>query len=541
MACAAGILAVNAQAQTTDAVPAPAASATAAAPTATAPAFDVFEFEVEGNTVLAVEAIERAVTPFLGPAGGMAKVEAARAALEQAYQQAGYLTVFVDIPEQRVDEGVVRLKAVEGRVDRLRVIGARYFSQGVIRQSVPELAIGATPNFNTVQKQLAGLNRSDERSVQPVLRAGLVPGTVEVDLQVKDRLPAEASLEINNKHPAATRNWRLTATGRYNNLWQRGHSLGLTLTTAPEDPRQSQVAVVNYTVPLSGDNSLALYAVSSNSLVEPLTSVSVAGKGTTAGLRYLVPLPALDGYTHLFSLGVDYKDFRTRVATGDSGLLTPLRYAPAQLAYNAQLQSGEFNANLNTQAVFALRGILARQVDCAGSQADQFTCSGQGTDGSFGYWRGDLRVNRAAWAGSQVGLRLGWQFSAEPLVGNERFVLGGVDTVRGYLESEASGDRGLLGSLEWRSANLGGAKGWLQAAWLDEWVAYAFADAGQINVLNALAEQPRHIQLRSVGFGLSWRAGKQFSGAFDVGRPLNNSSATRAGSTRVHVRLAYAL
>src|SRR5262245_52566482 len=63
--------------------------------------FDILEFRIEGNTVLSVPVIEQVVTPFLGPGRTMADVEAARAALEKAYQGTGWLTVFVDVPEQR--------------------------------------------------------------------------------------------------------------------------------------------------------------------------------------------------------------------------------------------------------------------------------------------------------------------------------------------------------------------------------------------------------------------------------------------------------
>jgi hemolysin activation/secretion protein len=98
-----------------------------------AQAFDLLELQVEGNTVLPVEAIEVALEPHLGPGKGMAGVEAARAALEAVYQKAGYLTVLVDVPEQRVDGGVVRLAVLEGRVGGLYVLGSRYHDQGYIR------------------------------------------------------------------------------------------------------------------------------------------------------------------------------------------------------------------------------------------------------------------------------------------------------------------------------------------------------------------------------------------------------------------------
>src|ERR1700757_3090276 len=62
--------------------------------------FDVYEYQVEGNTVLGTEAIERAVYPFMGDGRDIDDVEAARGALEKTYHDAGFGTVVVDIPPQ---------------------------------------------------------------------------------------------------------------------------------------------------------------------------------------------------------------------------------------------------------------------------------------------------------------------------------------------------------------------------------------------------------------------------------------------------------
>src|SRR5262245_1844001 len=87
--------------------------------------FDVFEYRVLGNKVLPQVEVEKAVYPHLGPNKSLQDVEAAKTALEQAYKTAGYGTVFVDIPVQDVDRGIVRLQVTEGRLDRIRVQGAR--------------------------------------------------------------------------------------------------------------------------------------------------------------------------------------------------------------------------------------------------------------------------------------------------------------------------------------------------------------------------------------------------------------------------------
>jgi len=96
-----------------------AAAAPPAAPAAGAGAqarFSVQEYRVLGNTVLPNRAIETVLYPRLGEAKTLEDVQAARSALEQAYHEAGYATVFVDVPPQEVTDGVVRLRVTEGRL-----------------------------------------------------------------------------------------------------------------------------------------------------------------------------------------------------------------------------------------------------------------------------------------------------------------------------------------------------------------------------------------------------------------------------------------
>ena len=177
----------------TSAPVAPAAAAAAAALPAL-PAFDIFEYVVDGNSVLGVEAIERAVSPFLGERKTLREVEAARAALERAYHEAGFLTVLVSIPEQKVDDGTVALRVVEATVDTLSVKGAEFTLPSGVRSRVPELAAGNVPNFTKLQTQLAAVNRGADAKATPILRAGKIPGTVEAQLDIEDQLPLHGNI-----------------------------------------------------------------------------------------------------------------------------------------------------------------------------------------------------------------------------------------------------------------------------------------------------------------------------------------------------------
>src|SRR6185369_3880098 len=117
------------------------------------------EYRVLGNTLMPGTSIERAVYPHLGPGKTFADVEAARQSLETIYRDAGYGTVFVDVPEQQVEGGIVRLRVTEGKLDRVRVTGARYYSNGRIREALPALTPGQVPKLPNAQAQLASLNR----------------------------------------------------------------------------------------------------------------------------------------------------------------------------------------------------------------------------------------------------------------------------------------------------------------------------------------------------------------------------------------------
>ena len=532
-----------------------------------APLFDILEFQVEGNSVLSVDAIERAVTPFLGEGKQMAVVEAARVALEKAYQGAGFLTVFVDVPEQRVDAGVVVLNVTEGRVARLKVSGSRYFSQGYIREKVAELADGKVPNFNEVQRQLALVNRTEDRRVQPIMRAGVVPGTVETELKVEDKLPLAGSVEINNRAAADTKPLRLAASVRYENLFQLDHSIAFSFATAPQDTAESRVLSINYTIPGADQAAWVGYFINSDSNVAALGSVNVLGKGKTFGLRHVRPVTGVATEdTHSISLGLDYKDMKEDTRSGSNVISTPLRYLPFQFGYNGSVDHGARRQTLvSLQLAVAFRPILQRDVDCPGGTADQFACKRQGGDGGFATLRTDLRHSvplGSASAGS-LNLRLGGQMATGPVPSGEQYTIGGAETVRGYHEAEGAGDRGLLGSVEWRSADLGARiSRWFAddagsgagistvdstsnsnsnsaaAAWVSQSYALAFVDVARAYIFDPATGQAPHTSLAGAGFGLRVKVRKSVSGEFDLAWPLKATTATPDRSPRAHVRLA---
>lgn len=492
------------------------------------PRFDVFEYAVEGNTVLEVQAIERAVYPFLGPERTIDDVQAARAALEKAYRDRGWGTVSVDIPEQRVGDGPVRLQVLEGRVSRTRVTGAKWFSQGWILEKVPAAAEGEVPHFPTLQAQLGTVNRTADRRVTPLLRPGRNPGTTEVDLQVEDALPLHGSVELNNKASANTTQARLAAALRYDNLFQRDHSIALQAQVSPQDRREVQVLSATYSMPAGevGQDTLLLSVTRSDSEVPAgVGSTVVFGKGTIWGLRRNLTLGLAPGAYHLLSFGAEYKDFSETLDIGDgTGFATPVRYLPLSLSYTGIVDGDggrrwQFGAGLTA----GFSGLVNRDSEFADKRF--------GARGSFSLLKFDLGLDAPLpWAGWGLRAALNGQLSGDPLISNEQFVVGGADSVRGYLESAAAGDFGLRAALELRSPNWAGK----DSAWLRALSGHAFVEGAAVELREPLPEQQKRFSIAGAGFGLRMATRPLGSLSLDLGWALRPVGRTERGDLRVH-------
>ena len=479
--------------------------------------FYLQEYRVEGARKLSRIEVEKAVYPFLGPGRTENDVEQARAALEKAYQANGYQTVSVQVPSQQVKGGIVVLQVVETTVGRLRVRGSRYFSLHQVKRLAPSLAEGKVINFNEVNRDIVGMQLPD-RQVTPALHAGVEPGTVDVDLNVKDKFPLHGSLELNNRYSANTAPLRLNGSVSYTNLWQLGHSAGLSFQMSPEDMNQVQVYSGYYIAPVPTVSwlSLMLQGTKQDSDVSTLGGANSTGLGETIGIRALVTLPPGQGFYHSFRFGLDYKHYNQGLTTSGTTDRTPISYYPFTLGYTASWIGKNSDTELNSDLIFHFRGM--------GSTTTSFDTSRYNADGNFVYLRGDLTHTHELPAGMQIFGKVQGQLSNQPLVNSEQFSAGGLGTVRGYLESEVLGDNAVVGTVELRTPSL---SKWMNAAKLvNEWRAYVFLDAGMVTVRNALPEQTSEFDLASFGVGSRLQLFGHLNGSIDAGFPMISQGET---------------
>jgi hemolysin activation/secretion protein len=508
--------------------------------------FDLLELRVKGNTTLETKVIERTVYPYLGTDKKIETVEKARSALEQAYRNKGYQTVIVDIPEQNVENGVVTLQVVEGKVSRLRVTDSRYFSLGKIKAGVPELAEGKVPNIPVMQKELETLSgQSEDRTVTPVLRAGDTPGTLEVDLKVKDKLPLHGRIELNGRNTSSTSRLRLVSSLHYDNLWQKMHSASLMYQVSPINNKEVDVWAGTYAMPIPyTDAKLALYAVSSSSNAQVANAgvTNVIGIGEIYGLRLIKPLPGVDTYSHSLTLGADYKNFKENIGLigADNPISTPISYLPFMVQYSSSLLNKTSRASFNVGVNFHVRGLFDGPItydkapDGTLTPQTQFERKRSGAKPNYVYLRTDANFVQDLPLDMEFSSRISAQVADSPLISNEQFSMGGMQSIRGYFETQALVDDGFTGSLEVRSPRLAP----IGMDYINKLQAIIFVDGGMGWVQQALPRSPKSYNLASVGLGLRFQVWKYFTGILDLGFPLLSLGPVKSGDPKLHFSIA---
>jgi hemolysin activation/secretion protein len=516
--------------------------------------FAIMAIDVSGATILSGPEIERLIYPFLGPDRSNDDVVAAQKALESAYAAKGYNAVQVDVPvqpQETFSRGIVQIAINETAVGRVRVVGSEHHSLGVARAQVPSLVEGRPLNLTALQRDVADANRFPDRQIDPVFRAGQVPGTIDVDLKVEDSPPYHASIELNNDNSPNTEPLRLVSTVRYTNLWNLGHSVSLTSSLAPQDTSQSAVISASYNAPLIGTPwSVLMYGYTSNSNVAALGGTNVLGDGYQIGLRAVYRLPG-EGIFQQVSFGPDFKSFKERILLANETIRpTTIRYIPFVAEYTGSVSSELETYGLTLGVTAGLR--IVKELDCVDPETAQVpdqtaTCLLTGpTGGSVGFLENqfqaravdarenfvhfnvDANYTRVLPGDVIVAIRLAGQLADSSLITNEQFGIGGVSSVRGYYVSEFVGDNGVQESVEVRAPNLAPMLGQP----FDELRFFTFGDIGYARVRRPALEQTGSLWIAGIGGGFRFQLQRYFSGEFLVGVPVRDGPISDRGDPR---------
>ncbi|KAF0219909.1 MAG: polypeptide-transport-associated domain-containing [Geobacteraceae bacterium] len=495
--------------------------------------FEITAFKLEGTTLFPVQRLLDLLDDLVGTGRTAADVEKARDILEKHYHEEGYPTVLVNIPEQSVENGVIRLQVIESKVSVTRVTGNRHFSTELILDKLPSIAPGAILYAPNVQKEINKVNRNPDLKVIPSMAPGKELGTVDVELKAEDRLPFHGSLEFNNRNSHDTTPLRLNLSAHYDNLWGKEHSFSLQYQASPQKLKEVEVVSGSYMLPApwDKDTSLIVYSVYSNSNTTFGDAFNTIGKGDIVGGRYVIPFPPYEAYNHSAVLGFDYKHFREN--TGQTGVpegttSSPVEYLPLSLAYSGSLPDSTGITLFNAAFNMAFRGMVVRQQNF---EEKRFKARGN-------YFYTTLGVERRQKlpGGAALGVKLDGQIADQPLISNEQYAAGGMDSVRGYKESELMGDNTFHGILELSAPDLAPLFGLRERFLLTP---YTFYDFAALFVKDPLPGQEDAMNLQGTGVGIRGYLFRDVEFQLDWAFALSDTAKTKTGDNQLYFKVKY--
>lgn len=537
--------------------PTPAFVAPAAAPVPEAPRFDIERFDVQGNSLLDAAEIAAAVAPYTGKRKDFADVQRALEALQLRYQDLGFGTVQVTLPEQELDQGVIVLRVIEPRLGKVLIEGNKFFDEANIRRSVPALKEGTTPNVTNIARNSRLANENAAKRTTVLLRAGESESTVDATVRVQDEKFWRASVSLDNTGSPTTGMWRLGAGYQHSNLFNRDHTLTVQYQLDPEpidDFDELKIFGLGYRVPFYDLNAsldlLAGYSSIGTASGQVISGVpfNLSGSGTIFGARWNYQLPRVVGwsdYEHRISFGLDYKAFsNSRLGFIQNGAVQPVQpdvtVHPISVTYSG--------SRTMDAAQLGFYGTVLHNFYPHGNDAGQEKFSGPVTIGArpgvgratYTVWRFGMNAIRAFENDVQLRVVAAGQWTRDALIPGEQFGLGGWESVRGMREREASNDRGLRASFELYSPDLSAAmsipKGRLRLL--------AFYDWGHLsqNYKSATVCAPAacRFSATSVGVGMRLTLEQGFSMRLDYAQMYDPAIVGNRGDGRLHFGMAFA-
>lgn len=502
----------------------------------------VQRFEVQGNSLLPPSLIEQTLAAYKGSTS-LKQMRDAAAAVQQLYREAGYGAVVAFLPEQGLADGVLRVRVVEGRLERIDITDNQHFTRENILASLPALRIGEALQVRRIDAQIQMANESPAKAVQVLLQPGGKAGSVAAKVTVVEVPVQRFSLRADNTGDARTGRGRVGLGWQHGDVWGRDHVLSLDAQTSVEKPSRVAAFSAGYRVPFYAQ-AMALDAYTAYSDVDAGRSdtaageLAFAGRGRITGLRVSSYLPRLGNMDQRLILGLERRDYLNQCsieglpqgACGSAG--ASVSSQPLSVSYTGQM-AGEYRLGFSIGLLHNL-GIGGSHASAADFEAirpgarQRYTMLRIAASGSFGLGETGLGLS----------LRGSGQAASGPLIPGEQMGIGGAQSVRAYAEREVSGDAGGQLSVELLSPN--GAESLFGLSG-GETRGLLFADAGWVERRqgeSCMVGRGSRCRLGGAGAGLRFGArGLQLR--LDLARAFVTGPQTQRGDYRLHFGMNY--
>lgn len=472
--------------------------------------FVVRAIVVEGSTVFSPEDFASIIKPYLDQEVTVNQLSELASVLSELYRKRGYFLSHVLVPDQTIQQGRVRLSAVEGRIQRVHFRGVdEAMSQRLAdyTQSITNVPAIRTEQVESVLLLLNDLPGVTAKGI--VVPSDTTPGLADLVVDV-EQLKRRGSVELNNRGSSTKHDTRLFAEfdvhgvlSAFDNLHVDFLSSGTKEQNYLRSVYDLNVGSKGLVVGLGGNVSQSGRDVSDTSSVKThadgwdIHALYPLLRSQTQNVFVRSSLSAFDSVTYVNAQPL----FREKTRVVRAGLTWDVDDAWG----GDNLLDAELSKGLN-----ALGAQKAGAPDAARPQAKvDFTK----LNTYFAHLQ-PLGQNYFMYFAFNA------QFTSDPLPYAEQFGFGGEAFGRGYRSSVLLGDRGFATKLELRKDIYTEGK---------RWSPYVFADSGRVWTNNPSSVEVSSASAQSMGAGLNVQLGQSYRAYCEVAKPF---SSTPSGQSR---------
>lgn len=460
--------------------------------------FQVNAIQFTGNTVFSQEELQALVKEQIGKPLNLYDLNRIAGKVTEFYRSKGYPLMRAVVPAQKVENGVVRIEIIEGRVGKVSVEGNRKYPAALIEEHAAALRDGKVATTAGMERSLLLINDLPGVTARGLFQPGGEYGTTDLVVQVEEK-PLAGSLSLNNHGRKEVGEVRLDGELAVNNPFGIGDQISLRGLYSQDG--LLKYTRIGYSLPVNADGTrLAFsYADVNYDVKGNFTALGLDGEAQTTEIGLSHPYLRSRTENLVLGVGVRSNEARQRVL-GVEISRTHLSLMNASLLYS---RIHEDVSLTNVGLTFASNG----KGNGEGSRQDAVRAKLE-TDVNH------LRALATDW---DLYLRGNLVLSADALPDTEKLSLGGPGNVRGFPSAEVRGDQGVLATAEVRRRFTVSAMPAVFAI---------FVDAGKVDRKNPAAGTPGSESLSSIGLGLSFFPHKQFSARLEYAQPVGSHTVS---------------
>ncbi len=455
-------------------------------------------FSLTGNTLISEAELQAVLRPWVGKETSFAELQQAINAVAEAYRARGWFAR-PQLPAQDVNDGVVSIHIIEGRLGAVRLDDggkALRTDRAMVTGTMTARQKSGEPlNLDALDRSTNILNDTPGVAVATILAPGQNTGDTDAVVKVQDKPLFSGTAMLDNQGARSTGANKISVSLMMDSPRGTGDQIALNGNTS----EGSQYLKLAYALPWGRDGARVGASTSAMryTLMGDLSSLNAKGDAQTLGINASYPLLRSGTKNIAFAAALDRKTYYNEA----SQVATSQKVADvALLALNGDLLDGLGQGGMTLWGINLTAGQINLSGNAANQGADRIGAKTEGSYHKLGYNLARLQRlsdKTSLWAS------FSGQTAGKNLDSSEKFSLGGASGVRAYPLSEGSGDDGWLTTLEVRH-NL-----------MPELQVSFFYDHGQIrqNHDSAYAGAPlvNEASLKGYGLGLSWNQSGNFS------------------------------